>query len=409
MNKYKNILIVLFTIFALSISSLTYSQIKFTEVKDSSDWRELLQQASADEKLIFLDIYATWCGPCKYIDQNVYPQPEVGDVFNKYYYNVKIDGESQFGRSLVQKFGLTAYPTMYFLSSKEDVITRIVGVREAPELSNLGNAVALNAEKLKDYFLKYKDGNLSAEELMDYHTLLVSIEELEKAAEISAQILPSLSDEDILDPKFKDIILNSSFGMDSKVYKLLKENKSAFEENWSDEELAGLFAGIYNVVLTEAIINKDGDVVEKIVHEFLPVYLADNPQDIKDAVYVTRKLYFANTENWTDFINTVNHEFETNHADDPAFLYGEAYEVASEYNSSQEALGAALGWMKQALNLDKTFDNYVMISYISGMSGLYDDARAYVAQASEMELSDEQKSILDELTALIDQAEDGAF
>jgi thiol-disulfide isomerase/thioredoxin len=409
MKKLKNIFTLVIVFVVLSISSSAYSQMQFTEVKDSTDWKELLQKASENEKLIFLDIYATWCGPCKYIDQNVYPQPEVGDVFNKYYYNVKIDGETEFGAGLVQKFGLTAYPTMYFLSANEDIITRIVGVREAPELSNLGNTLALNAEKLKDFYLKYKDDKLTAEELMEYHTLLTSIEELEKAAEISAQIVPSLSDEDILDPKFKEIILNSPFGFDSKVYKLLKENKAAFEENWTDEEIAGLFASIYNVVLTEAIINQDEELVEKIIHEFLPVYMADSPQDIKDGAYVTRKLYFANTENWIKFISMVNHEFETNHADDPSFLYGEAYEVASEYNSSEVALSAALEWIKKALNMDKSFDNFVMTSYISGMKGNYDEARRYVAQAAEMELNEDQKAILEEITTLIDQAEDSEF
>ena len=128
-----------------------------------------------------------------------------------------------------------------------------------------------------------------------------------------------------------------------------------------------------------------------------------------EQAYVTRKIYLANTGNWTDFISAVNHEYEISHVGDPAFLYSEAYEVASEYNSSEEALGAALSWMEEALNLDKSFDNLVMISYINGMSGNYADARNYVAQAGEMELTEDQKAILGELNKLIDQAENGEF
>jgi thiol:disulfide interchange protein len=41
------------------------------------NWEQVKQKAKAENKLIFLDVMATWCGPCKYMDANVYPNDTV--------------------------------------------------------------------------------------------------------------------------------------------------------------------------------------------------------------------------------------------------------------------------------------------------------------------------------------------
>ncbi|HLU93960.1 MAG TPA: thioredoxin family protein, partial [Membranihabitans sp.] len=58
--------------------SLANSQIEF---KDGT-WDELLQFAQAENKPIFVDAYAVWCGPCKRMASEVFTQSGVGDFFN---------------------------------------------------------------------------------------------------------------------------------------------------------------------------------------------------------------------------------------------------------------------------------------------------------------------------------------
>ncbi|MEL6926093.1 MAG: DUF255 domain-containing protein, partial [Bacteroidota bacterium] len=54
-------------------------------------WEEALNIAKAEEKVIFVDAFAVWCGPCKRMSNNVFPQKEVGDFFNRNFVNMKID------------------------------------------------------------------------------------------------------------------------------------------------------------------------------------------------------------------------------------------------------------------------------------------------------------------------------
>ena len=58
-------------------------------------WEEALAEASAKEKLIFVDAYAVWCGPCKRMAKNVFTQDKVGEFFNKNFVNMKIDMEKK--------------------------------------------------------------------------------------------------------------------------------------------------------------------------------------------------------------------------------------------------------------------------------------------------------------------------
>ena len=54
------------------------TSIQFTNAK----WADLQKKAKDENKIIFVDIYATWCGPCKLLKRTTFTDKEVGDFFN---------------------------------------------------------------------------------------------------------------------------------------------------------------------------------------------------------------------------------------------------------------------------------------------------------------------------------------
>jgi thioredoxin 1 len=82
--------------------------IMFTE----SSWNKVLQEAKKQNKLIFIDAYASWCGPCRMLKRNTFPDKKAGYFFNKNFINTTIDMEQGEGVILSQKFGVEAYPTL---------------------------------------------------------------------------------------------------------------------------------------------------------------------------------------------------------------------------------------------------------------------------------------------------------
>lgn len=105
-------------------------------------WEDALQLAKKENRLIFLDIYASWCGPCKQLKKSTFPHPMAGEYYNKNFVNVALDGEQKEGSMLAQKYKITAYPTLLFLDIDGKELGRAVGYHSPQELVELGQKYA---------------------------------------------------------------------------------------------------------------------------------------------------------------------------------------------------------------------------------------------------------------------------
>lgn len=61
---------------------------------------EALAKAKAENKLVFMDCYTSWCGPCKYMSETIFPQEKAGEFFNPKFVCVKFDMEKGEGPEL---------------------------------------------------------------------------------------------------------------------------------------------------------------------------------------------------------------------------------------------------------------------------------------------------------------------
>lgn len=90
-------------------------------------------KAKAEGKLIFLDCFTQWCGPCKKMARDVFPQEQVGQFMNPKFVSLKIDMESAYGAPLAKKLQITAYPTFVIFNADAQEIGRFLGGSPADE------------------------------------------------------------------------------------------------------------------------------------------------------------------------------------------------------------------------------------------------------------------------------------
>jgi thioredoxin-related protein len=110
------------------------SGIKFYE----ASWTDVMKKADKENKLIFIDIYATWCGPCKMLKKYTFPNKEVGDYFNANFVNATFDGENGDGVQLAQKYKVQGYPTLIILDEKGNIVSQTAGYLPAENLLAFG-------------------------------------------------------------------------------------------------------------------------------------------------------------------------------------------------------------------------------------------------------------------------------
>ena len=104
-------------------------------------WAAVVKKARAENKIIFLDAYASWCGPCKLLQKNVFTRTDVGDLFNKNFINVKVDMERGEGPQLARLFPLEAYPTLFFIEPSGKIIKKVIGYQTPEALITIWKSV----------------------------------------------------------------------------------------------------------------------------------------------------------------------------------------------------------------------------------------------------------------------------
>ena len=162
----KKIIITLSLLFVCGF--LNAAQINFL---DNPAWKTVLEKAKKENKIIFLDAYAVWCGPCKNMDAQIYTDPKVADFYNANFINVKYDMEKGEGPKLANLFQVTAYPSLLFINTEGKVIHKGIGFKPVSSFLELGNTAKqmtagyltlkqkvfeLNNAEFKDFALQAK-------------------------------------------------------------------------------------------------------------------------------------------------------------------------------------------------------------------------------------------------------------
>lgn len=127
------LLVVISIAFAGQLSAQEEGIVFFT-----GSWEAAKEKAQAEQKLLFVDAYTAWCGPCKWMDKNVFTNANVGAYFNEYFVNYKLDMEKGEGPAFAKEYTVRAYPTMLFIAPSGDVVHRIMGSRQANQLIEVG-------------------------------------------------------------------------------------------------------------------------------------------------------------------------------------------------------------------------------------------------------------------------------
>jgi thiol:disulfide interchange protein len=91
--------------------------------------------AKKKKKIIFIDAYASWCGPCKMLDKNTFSDESVGTYFNDKFISLKIDCEKHpDGRTIASTYSVTAYPTLIWIDAEGNLVKKEVGYKNPEQL-----------------------------------------------------------------------------------------------------------------------------------------------------------------------------------------------------------------------------------------------------------------------------------
>lgn len=146
----KIVLILLLAVTAMTVKAQE-SEINWMSLE------EAVQAQAKNPKKIMMDVYTSWCGPCKMLDKNTFQNPDVVKFVNENYYAVKFNAEgkeqinfkenvfnnpnydpSKTGRNaqheLAAALRINAYPTIVFFNENGDTLLPVPGYKTPSQL-----------------------------------------------------------------------------------------------------------------------------------------------------------------------------------------------------------------------------------------------------------------------------------
>jgi thioredoxin 1 len=107
---------------------------------------DILAKAKAEKKLIFIDAYATWCGPCKLMDRNVFTHSPTADFFNKNFISYKVNIEKDNGPTLQLLYEVSALPGLLFLDVNGNLLLKEQNSITISQLKSLADRAIAKAK-----------------------------------------------------------------------------------------------------------------------------------------------------------------------------------------------------------------------------------------------------------------------
>lgn len=196
---------------------------------ETGGFQEALTKARQEQKMVFMDCYTSWCGPCKLLAKNVFTQDSVADFFNTHFVNFSIDMEKGEGKELQAKYQIEAYPTLLLIGEDGSEVFRSVGGCSAEQLMSRFRA-AMNPENtLPGMEKKFAAGERDPQFVEQYWKMLSGGQQIEKLQQSTAAYFDGMRVADIcreanwrLYDRYVDI--------DNPLYHLMIEQLGEFEK-----------------------------------------------------------------------------------------------------------------------------------------------------------------------------------
>ena len=361
----------LFSLLIVFISLSVFSQESINFEKGT--FKEILAKAKKEKKLVFMDAFAVWCGPCKLMEKNIFPLPAVSEYYNANFINARFDMEKGEGQEIAMKYGVRSYPTFLFLNGDGEVVMKnygYMGEKDFLTIAQEANQPKYRNSSNKELFEK---GESNPEFLLNMMSLYAQsdYELAKKASERYFKVKnnqPLTKDElgmllyfikSPSDPNYQIFVakkqeittlmsedIYNQFDTNIKITKILENTLDQKTGTINDDEFFKNAIPLVGKTEAEIALNR----MKVIIY----------PNSGKFAEYEKAALsYYQNTEN-----------FETEELLKAAWIFSEHITTPSSLKKAEE-------WAEKSVMKSETPENTYILAKIYSKTGKKDQAKSY--------------------------------
>ncbi len=369
----KKLLFILFT-----LPFLVFAQEKGIHFEHNTTWAKVKEKAKKENKFIFVDAFTTWCGPCKYMAENIFPQEKVGTFFNEKFVNLKIQMDETPGdnedvkswrteaKRFATDYSIAAYPTFLIFNPNGELVHRIVGGGEADQFIAMAKESFDPATQYETIVKKYKANPKDVKTAIAMAKAANKAYDRKTAAEAMTSVIENSSKDELLTKEFLPMVSTAATSVNSKAFELIRNNKAKVDELMgSGRADAILGTAVINSVLTPKLRASETDNFDQAAEEVIKAY---PDMKLKELITSIKPNYYKSKKEWTKYRDAVNQLIASGTTVTEAQLNSFAWTIF-ENCTDPVCLEAALAWSKKSLEKKENpqyMDTYANILYKSG-------------------------------------------
>jgi len=362
----------------------------------TGSWEEILKEAGRQNKIVFVDAYTTWCGPCKMMDRNTFSRKDVGEFFNTNFINAKIDMEKGEGPALAEHYSVRAYPTFLFVDAEGTLVYRTLGYQE-------GSMFIENAQKALDPLntlsgmeRRFKSGDRDPDFLRRY-TEVLSANMDGSHNEVMETYLQTQTD--LGTNENMEFVLRYAEDPNTAAFEHIFKNRKAYEEMFGE--------GAVLQKIQRAAIESLGDGVNEMTPEAivnnLSRFFQTRCPDIADKLSTEMAMsIYRMTGNGELYGKAVSERFDKFPSDDFMELNEAAWGVYEMVDNDKVLIKKALQWALKSVSIQSEYFNNDTVAALYYKLGEKKNAMKYAKTAIAIaKKNNEDASGTEELLTLI--------
>lgn len=308
--------------------------------------------AKQENKIIFLDAYASWCGPCKWMSANMFTNDSIADYYNNTFICASFDMEKGEGMNLRRKYAVNAYPSLIFITPDENMVHERVGAPQKVSDYFQMARVALNPDEgLAAYLKKYKAGNNSPQFIQTY---LVRLAEAYMPVNlVLKKYFATQSEADLFNRVNWNLIYNFvNYDNDNEAtFDFLFKHRAEYAKLYSKDSvnnkisevvimsLRGVANGNPNPKIADSVFKAEKDKVKSSGFE-----------GAEKVIFTADLEWLQNKGKTKEFLDLAYENMDKYYSEDPRMLSRVSW-IVSSMTTDLKYLGKALSWSKKSISI----------------------------------------------------------
>jgi len=355
---------------------------------------EALDKAKNEDKIVFMDCFTEWCGPCKRMAATTFTEEKVGHYFNANFINVKMDMEKGEGPDAAAKYNVTAYPTYLFINPKGELVHQSLGGMPADPFIEVAKTAMGKVDNSKEFEKAYVDGK------RDPALILKFVHALNRAGKPSLKVVNEYlaKQPDMSIPDNLRILFEGTTQADSKVFDQFIKNRTQITPLYSAAQVNERIEQACEKTLQNAITFKS-DALRK---EAIDKMKANCPEKAEAFTLSADMKFYKAASDPVNFCKTCDAFAKKEAGNDANKLHSIAQQLSQTFPDNKNAMQSAEKYARKAAENGGLANYYLTYAGILLKNGKKKDALE-VAQKSLQIAKDGQPQSVPAIEQLIEQ------